>query len=288
VIVDLLVDHGYSLIYSYDPVDGIAREYGEAGVDAESFFPSAHLGRATSSTTGRLADLIRNAGAPGAPRVAVIISYASRLWAEEEHAGPDLRGLFAVAEKHASRDVAEDQHAVNPGRFECGIFWLADEARDAPKWLARAPGVRLVNIPVPSLGVRKAGADVFLRRMADLADTDPAATSSTETTLAELSQGMTLREIDSVVTLAIERGMGATRIDEALRSYRLGVPESPWGDPLLLRRRGCLHSFRHERILGGAQRSATDRCATRIRGSQRRWGTHQRRQGAPVFDPAVR
>lgn len=211
VIVDLLIGRRYDLVYSYDPVDGIRLEHHGAEVDPESFFSSTHLGRATASTTGRLADLIKNARAPGAPRVAVVIAYASRLW-------------------------AEDQLAHNPGRFDCGIFWLADEAQDAPKWLSHASGVRLVHIPLPALGLRKSGAGLFLRRMEDPARTDRTAARAAETVLADLSQGMTLREIDSVVTLAIEQGMDVTRIDEALRSYRLGVLESPWGDPLLLQR----------------------------------------------------
>ncbi|MBP1136646.1 energy-coupling factor transporter ATP-binding protein EcfA2 [Arthrobacter sp. PvP023] len=236
VIVGLLIRRRYDLVYSYDPVDGIRLEYHGTEVDPESFFSSTHLGRATASTTGRLADLIRNARAPGAPRVAVVIAYASRLWAEEPHAGPDLRGLFAAAEKRANSNDGEDQLRNNPGRFDCGIFWLADEAQDAPQWLSRASGVRLVHIPLPSLGLRKSGAGLFLRRMDDPARTDAAAASAAETVLADLSQGMTLREIDSVVTLAIEQGIDITRIDEALRSYRLGVLESPWGDPLLLQR----------------------------------------------------
>jgi ATP-dependent Clp protease ATP-binding subunit ClpB len=236
VVVNLLVDRHYDLIYSYDPVDGIRLEHHQAEVDPESFFSSTHLGRATTSTTGRLADLIRNARVPGVPRIAVVIAYASRLWAEEHHAGPDLRGLFAVAEKRANSNDAEDQLAHNPGRFDCGIFWLADEVQDAPSWLSLASGVRVVHIPLPALGLRKAGAAHFLRRIEDLPETDTAVKRAAETVLADLSQGMTLREIDSVVTLAIEQGIDVTRIDEALRSYRLGVLESPWGDPLLLQR----------------------------------------------------
>jgi len=236
VIVDLLIDRRYDLVYSYDPVDGIRLEHHGADVDPESFFSSTHLGRATASTTGRLADLIKNARAPEAPRVAVVIAYASRLWAEEPHAGPDLRGLFALAEKLANSTDAGDQLARNPGRFDCGIFWLADQAQDAPAWLSHASGVRLVHIPLPALGLRKAGAGFFLRRMQDPATMDAAAARAAETVLADLSQGMTLREIDSVVTLAIEQGIDLPRIDEALRSYRIGVLESPWGDPLLLQR----------------------------------------------------
>lgn len=236
VVIDLLIRRRYDLVYSYDPVDGIRLEHHGADVDPESFFSSAHLGRSTASTTGRLADLVRNARAPGAPRVAVIIVYASRLWAEEPHAGPDLRGLFAVAEKRANSNDADDQLPRNPGRFDCGIFWLADEAQDAPQWLSHASGVRLVHIPLPALGLRKAGAGFFLRRMEDPPSKDMGAEKAAEAVLADLSQGMTLREIDSVVTLAIEQGMDVDRIDEALRSYRLGVLESPWGDPMLLQR----------------------------------------------------
>ena len=250
VIIDLLIARRYDLIYSYDPVDGIRLEHHGTDVDPESFFSSTHLGRATASTTGRLADLIKKTRTPGAPRVAVVIAYASRLWAEEPHAGPDLRGLFALAEKLANSADAVDQLALNPGRFDCGIFWLADEAQDAPTWLSHASGVRLVHIPLPALGLRKAGAGLFLRRMEDPAAMDAAAARAAETVLADRSQGMTLREIDSVVTLAMEQGVDVPRIDEALRSYRLGILESPWGDPLLLQRLSRGTESISRRVLG--------------------------------------
>lgn len=242
----LLIEHDYDIVYAYDPVDGITREYGRDAEAADAFFSPAHLGKASSSTVGRLADLLRNSRKAGAPRVAVIVSYASRLWAEEAHAGPELRGLFAAVEKYANRDVADELVEHNPGRFDCNIFWLADRVQDAPPWLAHAHGVRSVSIPLPTLGVRSSGAGLFLRRMlvtgentgtkTTITDTSDDTLRMAQTTLAELSQGMTLRELDSVVTLAIDAGVDISRIDEALRSYRLGVLESPWSDPLLLQR----------------------------------------------------
>lgn len=257
VLVALFVDRGYDLVYSFDPVDGIALEYESDATSGDAFFPASHLGRATASTTGRLADLIRNARSSNAPRVAVLVEYASRLWAEEEHAGPDLRTLLAVAEKHADRDVPDTIIEERPGRFECGIIWLADAMQDTPPWLARAPGVRTINIPLPSLGVRKSAADIFL---GSLAAAEPSALDAARVTLSDLSQGMTLREMDSAVTLAIEQGLDISRIDEAIRSYRLGVLESPWTDPLLLQRLAQGHETIGQRVLG--QPLAVDKSLT--------------------------
>lgn len=243
LIVGLLDSHHYDLVYSYDPVDGIQLLFEREGVVAGDFFSSGHLGRASSAATGRLADLVRNARVPQSPHVAVIISYASRLWAEEEHAGPDLRALLAVAEKQANGD--KNLSLANPGRFDCSVFWLADHPQDAPNWLTRAVGVRTVNIPMPSLGLRTTAASLFLRRMRGT-DTSSAAGSL----LADLSQGMTIRELDSVVTFATEHGIAASRMDEAVRSYRLGVPESPWSDPLLLDRLNQGAETIGQRVLG--------------------------------------
>jgi hypothetical protein len=61
VIVDLLIDRRYGLVYSCDPLDGILLEPHRAEVDPESFLSPTHLGRATASTTGPLADLIKSA-----------------------------------------------------------------------------------------------------------------------------------------------------------------------------------------------------------------------------------
>jgi len=257
VLVALLADRAFDLVYSFDPVDGIALEFERAEGIGDAFFPASHLGRATASTTGRLADLIRNTRSSDAPRVAVLVEYASRLWAEEEHAGPDLRTLLAVAEKHADRDVADSVIEDSPGRFECGIIWLADAMQDTPPWLARAPGVRAINIPLPSLGVRKAAAEVFLK---SLSAADESAAGAARVSLADLSQGMTLREMDSAVALAVEQGLDVSRIDEAIRSYRLGVLESPWTDPLLLQRLAHGHESIGKRVLG--QPLAVDKSLT--------------------------
>ncbi|MCU1423503.1 MAG: ATPase protein [Microbacteriaceae bacterium] len=243
LVVGLLDSHGYDLVYAYDPVDGIRLLFEREGVVGDDFFSSGHLGRATSSATGRLADLIRNARAPQSPHVAVIVSYASRLWAEEEHAGPDLRSLLAIAEKQANGDDGLEPR--NPGRFDCALFWLADHPQDAPSWLTRAPGVRLVNIPLPSLGVRAAAAALFLARMPQ-----PDENGAAATVLADLSPGMTIRELDSVVTFASEHGVDPSRMDEAIRSYRLGVPDSPWSDPLLLDRLAHGEQTIGKRVLG--------------------------------------
>lgn len=260
LIVSLLAERGLDLVYSFDPVDGISLEYERDGVSGDAFFPSSHLGRATASTTGRLADLIRNSRSPEAPKIAVVVEYASRLWAEEHHAGPDLRALFAVAEKHADRDVHDSIIEQAPGRFECGIFWLADKLQDSPPWLDQAAGVRSVFIPLPSLGVRQAATDMFLGSVGPVTSEDQVTFDTARTTLADLSQGMTLRQMDSAVILAIEQGLDISRIDEAIRSYRLGVLESPWVDPLLLERLSRGHETVGRRVLG--QPLAVDKALT--------------------------
>jgi hypothetical protein len=234
LIVGSLTAHDYDLVYSYDPTDGIQLLYARSGINADAFFSPGHLGRATSGATGRLADLIRNSRSSEAPRVAVIVSYASRLWSEEEHAGPDLRSLLAIAEKQASGDDALAPE--NPGRYDCRIFWLADRPQDAPAWLVRASGVRVVTVPAPTLGLRATAAALFLRRLFDDRRAPGDARADAVAVLADLSQGMTIREIDSIVTFATEHGIDPSRMDEALRSYRLGVPENPWNDSLLLHR----------------------------------------------------
>jgi ATP-dependent Clp protease ATP-binding subunit ClpB len=286
LVVGLLVAHDYDLVYSYDSVAGIRLLYERAGVDSDAFFSAGHLGRTSSSSTGRLADLIRNARAAHAPRVAVIVGYAARLWAEEEHAGPDLRYLLALAEKQANSDDALSLQ--NPGRFDCTIFWLADHPQDAPGWLTRAPGVRLVNIPKPTLGLRTAAAALFLRRMREPLHAASDRERAAETVLADLSQGMTLREIDSVVTFATEHGIDTSRMDEALRSYRLGVGESPWSDPLLLDRLNRGEETIGRRVLGqphAVEQALTvlTRSAMGLTGAQFEGGTSARPQGILFF-----
>lgn len=146
LIVDCAKANGFDLIYSYDPVDGIVLEFERTEGTAETFFSPTHLERSTSATVGKMADLMRKAMLGGGHRVAILMHFAGRIWRDEQHAGPDLRTLFALSEKIAHAQPAGQSPRGRPESIESTVFWLAGQDAEAPRWLTDGHRVRTLSV----------------------------------------------------------------------------------------------------------------------------------------------
>ncbi len=232
---DLLVhtakNNDYQLVYSYHPAEGIVLEY-EYELDAgDKFFPSPHLGKVSAATPGKLADLLRTALSQQKLRVALIMKAAPRIWREESDAGPDMRAFYVLADSLAHAEPAAGGTAA-----PVVLFWVGGLAAHAPNWLKDSNQVRSISVPLPELGTRREVATLLLSTVSHHSSARSDEFASAVGTLAELSHGMTLREIHNVVQLAGISEVTPARVDEAVRRYRFGVAESPWSEPQLLTR----------------------------------------------------
>lgn len=232
---DLLVhsakNNGYHLVYSYHPAEGIHLEF-EYEIDAgNSLFPSTHLGKLSAATPGKLADLLRASLSQKNLKVAFILRAAPRMWRDESDAGPDMRAFYTLADS-----LAHAEPEVGASAAPVVIFWVGGLAADAPKWLKDSNQVRMISVPLPELVTRRVVGEHLLKTVFQASQARSDEFDSAVGTLAELSHGMTLREIQSVVQLAGISEVTLARVDEAVRRYRYGVAESPWSEPQLLTR----------------------------------------------------
>ncbi|MBT2522538.1 hypothetical protein [Arthrobacter sp. ISL-28] len=78
----------------------------------------------------------------------------------------------------------------------------------------------------------------------------PEQAESVLNTFARLSDGMVLRDLSHVVHLAVDAEVPAANVEQAIRSLRLGVPESPWSAPDLLHRIAHGEDKVSSRVLG--------------------------------------
>lgn len=287
LLVRFLARRGYDLVYRYDPVDGIRLDHEAPGTDGGELFPASHLGRSTAATPGRLADLVKTATAQDRFAVAVLVDVAGPFWQDEANAVAEVRSLLHASRRLArtpARGVARADRAVP---LLNGVFWLADEAAAAPPWLTHADTTRTVTLPRPELGARRAVARDLAQTLPGHDDLDDARRARVVDALAESTQGMTVRSMWSVSTLARDQGIAADHVDEAVRSYRAGAVESPWQDPALLERIGRAEAIVGRRVLGQehAVRRAVDvllRSAAGLTGAQSRSRTG-RPQGILFF-----
>ncbi len=74
------------------------------------------------------------------------------------------------------------------------------------------------------------------------------------------SEGMTLRAMREVIAIARDRKLPADDISDAIRLYRIGLIDNPWGQDALKENVRNAESFMHERVLGqpGAIRRSLD------------------------------
>lgn len=246
ILVDCLAENGFDVVLRYDPIDGVQVAHETSAGAAAGAFPGFRAGGATPVTLDRLADLLRDVvAAPVA--AALVIDYASRLHDNDQPRDPELLRLLARAAKAAGSAVARTRTPRRRVRLFNPVVWVVDREVDLPHWLAAADQVAVVSVPVPTLDTRRAAADRLARSLPGFAGLDEEARAAVVTRFAESTQGMALRSLQDVAVLAVDGEIPAERLDDAVRLFRSGLPDSPWLAPGL-----------RERIARGAETVGTE------------------------------
>lgn len=227
-----LREMGYGAILSYDPLRGVG--LAEAREGAAAGRPSAVLsslglqgyesGGGLAALGAVLRSLTFHEGAP----LALIVHFASRLSLRAGGLSPEEHAFFTEAlvlsQKAAPRAVGPDRAR----RFNV-VVWIADKEGDLPEWLsANNPRLRRIPIPPPDRGLRRLLAPSLARSLPDAREQTPEALQKAEEVLVEGSEGLLLNDLNAVALLARSEEIGAARIAEALRRYKLGAAEDPW------------------------------------------------------------
>ncbi|HKS50160.1 MAG TPA: AAA family ATPase [Amycolatopsis sp.] len=157
----------------------------------------------------------------GLPPIALVMADAARLCVTELLASPEERLLMATADRLSYT-------ATPVGAGYNTVFWVVDGKHDLPAWFVTGNHtLRVTAIPEPDLESRE-------KTAADLVDLLPGAPPDPEERaklakrFADASHGMRLRSMRDVVRLATASGLKGDRIEDAIRAYRVGVPDNPW------------------------------------------------------------
>ena len=227
----------YEALVVYDPVDRLRilpldERSQNAGLNALGL---SALPRDVSLT--RLAELIGHTVTGGRRRVAVAVDYASRIVGDPSHLADEERAFFTTLEKLSH--VAEPVHVrgARAVRLYNPVLWLVGSEADLPSSLtARNEAVRTVPIPVPGLEERSRLAALLVPTLPGTGQAEETDLGRCQTAFAEQSSGMTLRAMEEIQRLAIDRQVPHSDIEDAVRCYRVGMLENPWKTPLLRRR----------------------------------------------------
>ena len=214
--------------YALGPTEGDRRETRAWAEELD--VPFADESRPPASL-GAAREVIERLVAPGdmanAPAVAVVIDYASRILPSASSIQAEEHDFFVHMLK-LSHEAAT--RPVRPlGRSFHTVFWIADRETDLPSWaFGENDQVRIVPIPLPDLRVRRLGVDAMLDAFADVGDLNAEEIENHASTFVQLTEGLSLREVIEVADLADQERLGLKDVREAVRRYKVGIPEDPW------------------------------------------------------------
>lgn len=205
-------------------------------------------------------ELVKHRGRP----LALVFPYAARL-AGLARGTPDGVAFLTAAEAlgHAATRV----QAAGSATVYNTLFWIAERQEDLPAaFTVASQALRIITIPEPDLGARRAAAGYYLRLLG------PGAQEWADE-LSSATHGLRVTDIDAICRMAADLGTPARQVDEVARQYRVGIADNPWASRALTQRIRDAESYLNRRVVGqrSAVRKTLDilmRSATGLTGAQ--------------------
>ncbi|MCG8915217.1 AAA family ATPase [Actinokineospora sp. PR83] len=161
-----------------------------------------------------------------AARVAFVVDHASRLVRSPTQLDQAERDLFLFFQKLALT-APRYEYPERPRALHNPVIWLVEGERDLPVWFtAGIEAIRTVAAPMPTLDDRQAMARLLIPVLPE-AGPGPGRVPP-EDEFAGLTEGMTLASMLKITRLAVDRGLGADRIADATRIFKLGIDDNLW------------------------------------------------------------
>ncbi|MCR3750260.1 AAA family ATPase [Lentzea californiensis] len=243
---------GFEALITYDQIDGIGvyPPNDPAALQAvERVLGSNVVGRRPSPERLRL-HLAKAVGVPEQPpieaggsrsaapvapvlrpaaRVAVVVDHAARLVRAPGQLSEEERDFFLLCQKLASAAKAHTFPGTRQAPLYNPVLWLVDGERDLPAWFtAGVESIRAVAVGLPTLEHRLERARSLMPKFPPSTQDDPVAKTDPVEVFASRTEGMTLQAMRRITLLARDRDLGADRVADAVRIYKLGVDDNPW------------------------------------------------------------
>ena len=238
----VLRQQGYTLIVKYEPLIGFTLLAGDADTLKQTAGLSCRDGAIAQATLPAAAQALEKLVTAKGLHCAALVDFASRI-PDLCSAGNDVNAFFyhlfrlmhSVIPKLTQPASASD----SAGKLDTAkaadaplyspIIWLLDKENDLPSWYA-LNSARLRNLPVPKPDheIRRSVALTLVPRMAGFADMPEERQEEQLQLFVTQTTGLLASELVAVVQLARREGLRFGDIGEAIRRYKLGVPENLW------------------------------------------------------------
>lgn len=170
-----------------------------------------------------LREVVEHRGAP----VGMIFPYANRLGSPRAELTGEGKLLMATAE--ALGYEARQVPGPNPVMPYNTVFWVAESQDELPaEFGVSARTVRVITVPKAPADQRLAAARQVISLVGGQATRDAAQLDTAARSLARLTHGLSNAEVLTVGRMAFDQGFSVTRLEDAVRLYRVGVRDNPW------------------------------------------------------------
>lgn len=228
LLAESLQKEGLAVTIGYDISSGIAT-YPPGDVEAAE--QAAKLIGTTPADIARpgalegLGDLIERVADSSQP-LGLIIESASRLVRDVNQLSDEEFMFYRRVDRVARRS----QPCQGERPLFSPIIWVLDNERDVPNWFSLGNELlRSIVLPLPHTGERQAYADRLVRRLVRRRGEDSAPEIAPAVRiLTEQTAGMTLVAMERMIAIAEDQGLSPDRVEDAARSYRVGVTDNPW------------------------------------------------------------
>jgi ATP-dependent Clp protease ATP-binding subunit ClpB len=176
-----------------------------------------------------LPDVIERIADAREHRCALVVERAGRLAVKADALNASEHSFFAKAARIARTvepNLVPEKRTIplfNP------VIWLVENERELPDWfLNLGERLRTATVPQPEFDEREQMARWLVPVFPDYDELDEEERETLIQRFAGHTQGMTLVDMESIMQLAKDRGLGLRQIEDAVRGYRVGVLENPW------------------------------------------------------------
>jgi hypothetical protein len=265
VLWNVCKDRGYGGMAVLDPVTSMLSVRTEEGNPRPEFlapfvdrpFVVPDPAGTPRLDVGQLGNLLRSLTEHKGPPIALVLPYASRLFSAVGMPDPGLLELLGRVEAlgHTATPTRPQPVPESPGETQAPtravitpfntIFWLCERQEDLhPAFPLSSRSLRLIRVPSPTLEGRRVAAR-FAMEQARQPDITTAANA-----LADVTHGMSVRDVFSCARVAINRGLPPDRYAEAARLMRVGVTDDPWAAEALREKLKTAEAYLNQRVLG--------------------------------------
>jgi hypothetical protein len=162
-------------------------------------------------------------------RASLVIDYASRLTSHVSDLSDIESEFFANCLKLA--DTSQELRA--PGNradlLFNPVFWIVNAVNDLPDWFVVGnERVKGVPIELPNRATRSHASRRLVRDLPKYDELTDAQRIAACERFVDLTEGISLTGLLQIRTIARQGGISAQQIDDAVRCYKVGVPDNPW------------------------------------------------------------